>query len=45
MALFTKFPLTPMGVLAPRSAQARPSAQPPIAVSGNFPARVSAKSP
>ena len=31
-----KFPLTPMGVLAPGSAHARPSAQPPIDVSGNF---------
>ena len=35
-----KFPLTPMGVLAPGSAHARPSAQPPIDVSGNFPPRV-----
>ena len=40
-----KFPLTPMGVLAPGSAHARPSAQPPIDVSGNFPAPVSAKWP
>ena len=40
-----KFPLTPMGVLAPGSAHARPSAQPPIDVSGNFPARMSAESP
>ena len=40
-----KFPLTPMGVLAPGSAHARPSAQPPIAVSGNFPPHVSAESP
>jgi hypothetical protein len=39
------FPLTPMGVLAPRSAHARPSAQPPINVSGNFPAHMSAESP
>ena len=39
-----KFPLMPMGVLAPGSAHARPSAQPPIDVRGNFPARVSAKS-
>ena len=31
-----KIPLTPMGVLAPGSAHARPSAQPPIDVSGNF---------
>ena len=29
-----KFPLMPMGVLAPGSAHARPSAQPPIDVSG-----------
>ena len=36
-----KFPLTTMGVLAPRSAHARPSAQPPIDMSGNFPAHVS----
>ena len=34
-----------MGVLAPRSAHARPSAQPPINVSGNFPAHVSAELP
>ena len=40
-----KIPLTPMGVLAPGSAHARPSAQPPIDVSGNFPPRVSAESP
>ena len=32
-----------MGVLAPGSAHARPSAQPPIGTSGNFPARVSAE--
>ena len=31
-----------MGVLAPGSAHARPSAQPPIDMSGNFPAHVSA---
>ena len=31
-----EFPLTPMGVLAPGSAQARPSAQPPIERSRNF---------
>ena len=37
-----EFPLTPMGVLAPGSAHTRPSAQPPIDVSGNFPASVSA---
>jgi hypothetical protein len=34
-----------MGVLAPGSAHARPSARPPIDVSGNFPARVSAEWP
>ena len=43
-AIGVKFPLTPMGVLAPGSARARPSAQPPIDGSGNFPARVSVKS-
>ena len=40
-----KFPLPPMGVLAPGSAHARPSAQPPIDVSGIFPAHLSAESP
>ena len=40
-----EFLLTPMGVLAPGSAHARPSAQPPIDVSGNFPPHVSAESP
>ena len=40
-----KFPLAPMGVLAPVSAHAGPSAQPPIGTSGNFPARVSAELP
>ena len=39
------FPLALMGVLAPGSAHARPSAQPPIDMSGNFPAHVSAESP
>ncbi len=34
-----------MGVLAPVSAHAGPSAQPPIGTSGNFPARISAESP
>ena len=34
-----------MGVLAPGSLQARSSAQPPINVSGNFPAPVSAELP
>ena len=33
---FPKFPLVPMGVLAPGSAHARPSAQPPIDTSRNF---------
>jgi hypothetical protein len=37
-----KIPLAPMGVLAPRSAHARPSARPPIDTSGNFQAHVSA---
>ena len=40
-----KFLLAPMGVLAPVSAHAGPSAQTPIDTSGNFPARVSAESP
>ena len=40
----TKIPLAPMGVLAPGSARARPSARPPINTSGNFPAHVSAES-
>ena len=43
--LQTEFPLTPMGVLASGSAHAIPSAQPPIDMSGNFPAHVSAESP
>ena len=34
-----------MGVLAPVSVHAGPSAQPPINTSGNFPARVSAELP
>ena len=37
--------LTSMGVLAPGSVHARPSAQPPIDTSGNFPAHLSAESP
>ena len=41
---YFKIPLTPMGVLAPGSAHARPFAQPPIDMSGNFPAHVSAES-
>ena len=40
-----KFPLAPMGVLAPGSAHTTPSARPPIGTGGNFPARVSAESP
>ena len=40
-----KFPLAMMGVLAPGSAHARPSARPPIDTSGNFPAHMSAESP
>ena len=40
-----EFPLAPMGVLAPGSAHARPSARPPIDTSGNFPAHMSAESP
>ena len=40
-----KFPLTPIGVLAPGSAQARLSAWPPIDVSGNFTAHMSAEAP
>ena len=38
-----KYPLMPMGVLAPGSVHARPSAQPPIDVSGNFPTPMSAE--
>ena len=37
---YEEFPLTAMGVLAPGSAHARPSARPPIDMSGNFPAGV-----
>ena len=33
---YAKFPLVPMGVLTPRYAHARPSAQPPIDTSRNF---------
>ena len=36
-----KFLLVPMGVLAPGSAHARPSARPPIDTSGNFSAHMS----
>ena len=38
-----KIPLAPMGVLAPVSAHAGPSAQPPIGTSGIFPVHVSAE--
>ena len=40
-----EFPLAPMGVLAPVSAHAGPSAQPPIGTSGNFLPHLSAESP
>ena len=40
-----KFPLAPMGVLAPGSAHVRPSARPPIDTSGNFTAPMSEESP
>ena len=43
--LHFKFPLTPMGVLAPGSAHAEPSAQPLIDVRRNFPVCMSAESP
>ena len=36
-----KFPLAPMGVLAPGSAHVRLSARPPIDTSGNFSAHMS----
>ena len=39
-----KFSASAAVVLAPLSAHAGPSAQPPIGTSGNFPARVSAES-
>ena len=42
---YQNIPLAPMGVLAPVSAHAGPSPQPPIGTSGIFPARVSAESP
>ena len=38
-----KFLLAPMGFIAPGSAHARPSAEPPIDTSGNFAAHVSAE--
>ena len=40
-----KFLQVPMGVLAPGSVHARPSARPPIDTSGNVPAHMSAESP
>ena len=40
-----KFPLAPMGVLAPRLRTLDVSARPPIDTSGNFMAHVSAESP
>ena len=40
-----RIPLAPMGVLAPVSAHAGPSTQPPIVTSGFFPPHVSAESP
>jgi hypothetical protein len=39
-----QFPLAQMGVLTPGSAHARPSARPPIDISGKFPAHMSAES-
>ena len=44
-SLLEKFLPTPMGVLATGSGHARPSARPPIYMSGNFPAHMSAESP
>ena len=38
-------PLTPMGFLTPGSSHVGPSAQPPIAMSGNFLPHMSAESP
>jgi hypothetical protein len=38
-----KFPLVTMGVLAPGSEHTKPSVQPPINTSGNFPPYVSAE--
>ena len=38
-----KFPLAPMGVLVSGSAHARPSAQPPIATSGNLSVHMSGR--
>ena len=45
MITISKIPLVPMGVLAPVSAHARPSARPPIDMSERFPPRMSAESP
>ena len=41
----SKIPLAPMGVLAPRLRTLDGSARPPINMSGNFTAHVSAESP
>ena len=41
MKKIKEIPLVPMGVLAPGSAHARPSAQPPIDTSGTFSAHMS----
>ena len=38
---YEKISLTPMGVIAPGSAHARPCARPPIDTSGNFSAHMS----
>jgi hypothetical protein len=40
-----EIPLTPMGVLDPGSAHARPSTRPPIDMSEDFPVHMSAQSP
>jgi hypothetical protein len=45
LSSFKKFLLMLMGVLAPGSAHARPSAWSQIDISENFPAHMSAKSP
>ena len=41
--IYEKFPLAPMGVLAPGSAHARPSAQSPLDTSGKFSGQVSGR--
>ena len=45
LKLPSKFPLAPMGVLAPRLRTLDGSAHPPIDTSGNFPAHMSVESP